>query len=48
MGKDGSMWGKLMEKVFAKLSGNYVTIEAGWNEEALRILTGAPTVSYKV
>lgn len=43
---DGGLWAPFMEKIWAKASGNYEIIEAGWSSEALRFVTGAPTVSY--
>jgi hypothetical protein len=41
-GDDGSIWGPLMEKVFAKVAGNYEYITAGTSKEAFDSLTGAP------
>lgn len=43
---DGGLWPAFMEKVWGKASGNYEMVEGGWSHEALRFLTGAPTVSY--
>ena len=37
------VWVPIIEKAFAKLHGNYKAIESGTLEEAMRILTGAPT-----
>lgn len=42
----GGLWGPFLEKAWAKSSGNYEFIEAGWAHEAIRFLTGAPTNSY--
>jgi hypothetical protein len=42
-GVDGSIWGMLMEKVWAKLNGNYETIIAGNSAEAFDLLGGCPT-----
>lgn len=41
-GTDGGLWGPILEKAFAKLSGNYEYISGGWVDESLRLLTGAP------
>ena len=30
MGSDGSLWGPLLEKLWAKINGNYELIQAGW------------------
>ena len=35
-----------MEKIWAKVNGNYEMIEGGWGSEPIRFLTGAPTTSY--
>lgn len=39
------IWVLLLEKAWAKLNGNYENIERGYNSEALRDLTGAPTLT---
>lgn len=30
MGSDGALWGPLLEKLWAKINGNYELIQAGW------------------
>lgn len=35
-----------LEKAWAKASGNYEQIVAGWSAESVRFITGAPTTSY--
>jgi len=46
IGVDGSLWGVLMEKAWAKINGNYERTQAGWQHEALRVMTGAPGYDY--
>ena len=41
--RDGELWGSILEKAWAKLHGSYERIEAGFAENVLRDLTGAPT-----
>jgi len=41
-GDDGSLWGAILEKAFAKYWGNYKHTEAGWPTDAIRTLHGAP------
>lgn len=43
IGDDGGLWGPILEKAFAKMSGNYEYTSGGWVDEAFRLLTGAPT-----
>jgi hypothetical protein len=43
---DGSLWGPLMEKVWAKVNGNYEMIIAGDATETFDFLLGAPTIEY--
>lgn len=43
---DGAMWGPLLEKLWAKVNGNYELTQAGWAHEALRVLSGAPALDY--
>ncbi len=38
-----NFWNALLEKSYAKIMGNYEAINYGWQAEALRVLTGAPT-----
>ena len=40
---DGSLWPALMEKLYAKVNGNYENIEAGFHAEAMRFLLSIPT-----
>jgi hypothetical protein len=47
-GKDGSWWGPLLEKLWAKVNGNYELTAAGWPHEALRCLSGAPAVDHLI
>lgn len=46
IGIDGALWGPLIEKVWAKINGNYEHTAAGWQHEALRIFSGAPSYDY--
>ena len=46
IGVDGALWGPLLEKVWAKINGNYESTAAGWQHEALRIFSGAPSYDY--
>jgi len=43
---DGALWGPLVEKAWAKASGNYEFAIGGWPSEAMRFLTGAPSYTY--
>jgi hypothetical protein len=43
---DGALWGMLIEKAFAKIHGNYESIESGDPRTSIDILTGAPYKSY--
>jgi hypothetical protein len=45
---DGSLWGPLMEKVWAKANGNYEVIIGGDPSESLAFLLGAPTMDYSM
>lgn len=45
-GSDGAMWGPLLEKLWAKINGNYELLQAGWQHESLRFFTGAPAQDY--
>jgi calpain-15 len=42
IGFDGSVWGALTEKVFAKWYGNYEHTIAGWMKHAVSALNGSP------
>ncbi len=46
LGTDGSTWGALAEKLWAKLSNNYEATIAGNHEEIYPLFTGAPTDDY--
>ena len=46
IGLEGATWGPLIEKAWAKINGNYERTAAGWQHEALRVLTGAPSIDY--
>lgn len=43
---DGDFWVSYLEKAFAKVNGNYEAIGGGWQSEAWRIMTGAPSKFY--
>lgn len=47
MSRDGSIWPMLMEKVWAKVNGNYEQIEGGNPIEAYDFIAGCPTTTYK-
>lgn len=36
----------MIEKVWAKLNGSYERIQAGWQHESLRVVSGAPAMDY--
>ena len=42
VGKDGSIWGPILEKAFAKFHGNYHHLQGGDPAYSVRTLTGAP------
>ena len=44
IGEDSSMWGPILEKVFAKIHGNYEHIVEGNPREATLTLTGSPSL----
>jgi len=41
-GKNGAMWGPLLEKAWSKVKGTYDTSKGGWTSAATKALTGAP------
>lgn len=45
---DRSTWVPLLEKVFAKVNGNYENIEGGNHAEAFKFLTNAPSTYFNV
>eukprot|EP00347_Sterkiella_histriomuscorum_P019498 403341400 len=40
------LWVVYLEKVWAKVMGNFEVIEGDWSEEVMQFLTGAPTLTY--
>lgn len=48
LGKDGALWGVVLEKVWAKISGTYERMELGIPLESMRFLTGAPVRYYDI
>ena len=46
VGDDGSIWGPIVEKAFAKYHGNYKHISGGDPAFAVRTLFGAPFKNY--
>ena len=44
--KDGALWGIVLEKAFAKLHGNYESIEGGQSKHSVGVLIGAPSEPY--
>jgi hypothetical protein len=44
--EDGSWWPAILEKAFAKMVQNYARTDGGLQFEALRTLTGLPTVAH--
>lgn len=44
--KDGALWGMLLEKAFAKLTGTWESIIAGDPRHSINALTGAPADQY--
>lgn len=42
VGDDKSLWGPIVEKAWAKIKGNYDTINLGLLKNGIRVLTGAP------
>ena len=48
IGSDNSIWGPLVEKVFAKMNGNYENLGYGWPSEAFNLLTNVPVATYKI
>jgi hypothetical protein len=41
-----AMWAPLLEKAWAKVKGNYVTVDGGFLVEGVRALTGVPAFTY--
>ena len=46
--REHAIWVLLIEKAYAKLHGNYKSIEGGQAFEAMRDLTGAPSYVYDI
>jgi hypothetical protein len=44
MGKDGSVWGAIVEKAFAKYYGNYQHLVGGWMAYAVSAFNGSPFI----
>ena len=42
VGTDGSIWGAIMEKAFAKFHGNYARIVGGDSVDGISTLNGSP------
>jgi len=40
------MWGPILEKAWAKVSGAYMNINGGYNANSLRIFTNSPVDFY--
>jgi len=47
IGENGNAWGTILEKAFAKAHGNYEHIIAGSPADALRMLTGSPSIELR-
>ena len=43
-----SIWGAVAEKAYAKVIGNYLKIDGGFEENGVRILTGNPIFTYSL
>jgi hypothetical protein len=44
----GGLYAAFLEKAWAKLSGNYEFIGNGWEGEAIRFLSGAPSDNFNI
>ena len=42
-----AMWAPLIEKAWAKIKGNYITVDGGFLVEGVRALTGVPAFTYE-
>jgi hypothetical protein len=42
-----ALYGIFLEKAWAKVNGNYAFIEGGWETEAIRFISGAPTATFQ-
>lgn len=45
---DGVVWAPLMEKIWAKVNGNYEMTIAGVSQESLGFITGAPSTYFNM
>lgn len=45
-GDNGSLWGPLLEKGFAKIKGSYSIANGGFSVNGIRSLTGIPVFNY--
>lgn len=45
---NGAWWLPLLEKAFAKLNVNYMHLDGGFQQQALRALTGMPVTEHKI
>ena len=41
--EDGSLWGPIIEKAFAKFHGNYARLDSGWASDGVNTLNGSPS-----
>lgn len=41
-----ALYGIFLEKAWAKVNGNYEFIEGGWETEAIRFISGAPSATF--
>lgn len=46
IGLDGALMGPLVEKLWAKINGCYERIQAGWQHESLRVISGSPATDF--
>lgn len=42
------IWPQLIEKAWAKLNGDYCSIDGGFARDVLHDLTGAPVIHYRI
>jgi calpain-15 len=40
------MWAPIIDKAWAKVKGSYMNSNAGMSANALRFMTGAPTITF--
>ena len=45
-GDNGSLWGPILEKAFAKAIGSYAAANGGYTATGIRALTGVPVFDY--